>query len=167
VINIPEGTPTDMIIAYRQQGYDDDTIIQGLQQQGYSAQQVNDAVTQANQKKQAVASPVQGSMESQKDTEAVVESIVEEKWSDFQNQMKSFIEWKEKADSQLVRMEQELGLLKQNFETLHEGILGKISEYDNNLKNVGSSVKAMDQVFKKVLPSLTDSVNKLSRIANK
>ncbi len=56
--------------------------------------------------------------------------------------------------------------LKENFDKLHQGILGKISEYDGNLKEVGSSVKAMDQVFKEVLPSLTESVNKLGRIAN-
>lgn len=164
--NIPAGTPTDLVIGYREQGYDDDTIMQGLQQQGYSPQQINDAFNQANQKNQAVAGPVTG-MERQEDTEAIVESLIEEKWTELQSKLNNLNEWKEKVDTQLIRFEQEITLLKENFDKLHEGILGKISEYDANLKDVGSSVKAMDEVFKRVLPSLTDSVNKLSRIANK
>jgi hypothetical protein len=167
-MKIPPGTPTDLVLAYREQGYDDETIMRGLQQQGYSSQQVNDAFNQANQKKQAVAGPVEGMEKYSSDnTEAIVESLVEEKWAEFQDKLKFINEWKERVDSQLMRFDQEIKLLKENFDKLHEGILGKISEYDTNLKDVGSSVKAMDEVFKRVIPSLTDSVGKLNRMANK
>jgi len=174
VVNIPEDTPTDAVIQYRQQGYDTETIKQGLIQQGYSEQQVLDAFNQADMKPQAIASPVQGmappqqygSANSSEDTEAIVESLIEEKWQDLQQQLKQITEWKERIDSQVIKLTQEMGLLKENFDKLHEGVLGKISEYDNNLKDVGSSVKAMDEVFKKVLPTMTESVNKLSKLAN-
>ena len=46
-------------------------------------------------------------------------------------------------------------------------MLGKITEYDDNLTNVGTEIKAMGKVFSKVLPSLTDSVNKLQRYSGK
>jgi len=70
------------------------------------------------------------------------------------------------VDSQLHKLTETMTSIQDNFNNLHQGILGKIGEYDSNLKEVGSSVKAMDQVFKNILPSLTDSVNKLSRISN-
>ena len=41
-----------------------------------------------------------------------------------------------------------------------------ISEYDENLINVGTEIKTMEKVFSKVLPSLTDSVNKLQRFSD-
>lgn len=69
-------------------------------------------------------------------------------------------------DASVNQMQLEVGALKENMDKLHEGVLGKIREYDTNLQDVGSSIKAMDQVFKKVLPTLTESVNKLSRVAN-
>ena len=171
MINIPEDTPTDAVIQYKQQGYDDETIKQGLSQQGYGPQQVLDAFNQADMKGQAIAAPVQGMQPApqqyEENTEAVVESLIEEKWQDLQTQLKAITEWKERIDSQVIKITQEMGLLKENFDKLHEGVLGKISDYDATLKDVGSSVKAMDEVFKKVIPTMTESVNKLSRLANK
>ena len=42
--------------------------------------------------------------------------------------------------------------------------MGKISEYDQNIIDVGTEMKAMEKVFQKVLPSLTENVNKLERM---
>ena len=43
-------------------------------------------------------------------------------------------------------------------------MMGKISSYDQNLVDVGTEIKAMEKVFQKVLPNLTESVNKLDRM---
>lgn len=101
------------------------------------------------------------------DTEAIVESAVEEKWKDLESSLKPLLDWKEKADMRITKVEQEILILKENFDKLHEGVLGKISEYDTNLEDVGSSIKAMDKVMKEVLPELNESVNRLSRISKK
>jgi hypothetical protein len=55
--------------------------------------------------------------------------------------------------------------LKKNFDSWHGSILGKVSEYDHNIVNLGVEIKAMEKVFQKILPTLTDSVNELSRIS--
>lgn len=167
---MPEGTPTDTVIQYRQQGYPDDSIIQALQQQGYTSQQVFDAMGQADQKGSQTAAP-QGMEQNYSDsgsglnTEEIVESVVQEKWKEFSEKMRAMNEWRDKTETRLVNLEQMMSLLKENFDKLHEGVLGKIGEYDTNLKDVGSSIQAMDQVFKKVLPTLTESVNKLERLS--
>lgn len=172
VITIPEGTPTDAVIQYRKQGYDDDTIIQGLQQQGYASQQIFDALNQADQKPssqgqlQDTNSDPGFNQASRGDTESIVESLVEEKWSEVKKTISDLQTWRQKSESAITKLQHEIESLKENMDKLHEGVLGKISEYDTNLQDVGSSIKAMDQVFKKVLPSLTESVNKLSRISN-
>ena len=166
MIEIPENTPTDMIVQYRQQGYDDDSIIKSLQQQGFDSQQIFDAFNQADLKSQAIASPVQG-MEEQSsggNNEQMIEAMITEKWKEFQAKIDSLTEWKEEFESKVLKVEDEIRHIKENYDRLHQGVLGKISEYDSNLKDVGSSVKAMDQVFKQVLPSLTENVNRLSRM---
>ena len=42
--------------------------------------------------------------------------------------------------------------------------MSKISAYDQNIVDVGTEIKAMEKVFQKVLPNLTENVNKLDRI---
>jgi len=104
---------------------------------------------------------------SRNDTEAIAESVVEEKWKELEAKLKPLLEWKENADIRITKTEQEIIVLKETFDKLHEGVLGKISEYDTNLQDVGSSIKAMDKVMKEVLPELNDSVSRLSRISKK
>ncbi|MDO8481168.1 MAG: hypothetical protein Q7S65_05150 [Nanoarchaeota archaeon] len=99
--------------------------------------------------------------------EEVAEAIIDEKWNELMKDMNKVIEWKERSDTELKRLAQEIVNLKERFEGLHKGILGKISEYDTNLKSVGSEIKAMEMTFQKILPTFTDNVNKLERYTNK
>jgi len=166
VIKIPENTPTDLILQYRQQGYDDDSIIKALQQQGYDSQQIFDGFNQADLKPNSIATPVRGMNTAQEDkTEEMIESIIEEKWKELREKLTAFENWKETISGQVSRLEEEMKHIKESYNNLHQGVLGKISEYDSNLKEVGSSVKAMDKVFKNILPTLTNSVNRLARMS--
>ncbi|MFH1133361.1 MAG: hypothetical protein V1735_02645 [Nanoarchaeota archaeon] len=67
-------------------------------------------------------------------------------------------------DEKMGQIEQRFADVERNFDMLHQGVLGKIGEYDQNLVNLGSDIKAMEQVFQKILPSLTENVQELSRI---
>ena len=96
--------------------------------------------------------------------EEIAESIVEEKWEEFNKELGKINEWKDKSESRLVKAEQELEDLKEDVENLHKAIVAKIGEYDKNLLDVGTEIKAMEKVFQKVLPELTGSVSELSRI---
>lgn len=96
--------------------------------------------------------------------EEVAEAIIEEKWSDLVKNVNKIVAWKEKADEKMVKMEHDFASLKEQFEALHQGILSKISEYDSGLTNIGTEIKALEKVFQKILPTLTENVNELSRI---
>lgn len=98
--------------------------------------------------------------------EEIAEAIVEEKWRDKKREIDRIIEWKDEVTTRLAQLQQQIDDLKSSFDSLHKGMLGKISEYDENLTNVGTEIKAMEKVFSKVLPSLTDSVNKLQRMSD-
>ena len=54
--------------------------------------------------------------------------------------------------------------MKSDLDNLHKAIVSKIGEYDKNLLDVGTEIKAMEKVFQKVLPELTSSVQELGRI---
>ena len=98
-------------------------------------------------------------------TEEIAEAIIEEKWNELLKDFNKMAEFNARTDTRLTKIEQDIKNLMDNFDTLHKGILGKISEYDQNLVNVGTEIKAMEKVFEKILPTFTDNVQKLSRLA--
>ena len=95
----------------------------------------------------------------------VTEAIIDEKWEEFAGDIKRVIEWKEKSEDRIAKLEQQLIDIRLSIDSLTKSIMAKVSAYDQNIVDVGTEVKAMEKVFQKVLPSLTESVNKLDRMA--
>ena len=72
--------------------------------------------------------------------------------------------WKEKIDGELKKLTEGFKNLREQFNELHKGVLGKISEYDEHIRDVGSELKAVEKVFKDVIPEFTQNVSELSRV---
>lgn len=96
--------------------------------------------------------------------EEIAEAIIDEKWEELIKNLNKISEWRDKTDATIAKLEQQFKDLKDNFDNLHKAIIGKIGEYDQNIINVGTEIKAMEKVFQKILPVFTENVNELSRI---
>ncbi|MCK4589782.1 MAG: hypothetical protein KAT77_05020 [Nanoarchaeota archaeon] len=94
----------------------------------------------------------------------IAEAIINEKWEELIEEVKGIGEWKDKVEANIKKMSSDLEHLKGEFSELHKGVLGKISEYDEHIRDVGSELKAIERVFKDVIPSFTENVSELSRI---
>ncbi len=167
---LPE-LPTGQVNSMRQQGYSDDQIVQELQRQGYTYQQVYDAINQltvaTREEPYAPQQRYEAPEQKTESFEEIAESIVEEKWHELTRDLGKMNEWKELINSRLDKVEQNLVDLKSDVENLHKAVVAKIGDYDKNLLDVGTEIKAMEKVFQKVLPTLTDNINELSRITKK
>ena len=97
--------------------------------------------------------------------EEIAEAIIDEKWEEMLENLKKIAEWKATTETRLSAMEQEIKDLKEAYKDLHSGVLGKVKEYDKNITDVGTEIKAMSKVFEKITPVLSQNVNDLSRIA--
>jgi len=185
------GNPIDQVVVLRQRGMGNDQIIQELERQGYNSSQIFDALNQASlmgpnpgidqsqnfpqqdfsqeqfmPSQQPIGQDQQLQPQIDKDQiEEVAEAIIDEKWKEFEEDLKVIIDWKEKTESKMNRLEQELADLAATINSLNKSMMGKISEYDKNISSVGTEIKAMEKVFEKVLPSLTENVNKLERMS--
>ena len=179
-------SPVEQVRSLKDQGWPDDQIIATLQGKGYDPVSINDAIAQAEAGPAAGPLPEVPGMppptpdmppgiptsierplhkkDSSENFEEIAESVVEEKWGEFNKELAKVNEWKDKADARVTKTEQELQDLKDDVENLHKAIVAKIGEYDKNLLDVGTEIKAMEKVFQKVLPELTGSVSELSRI---
>ena len=185
------GNPIDQVMVMRQRGMGNDQIIQELERQGYNSSQIFDALNQASlmgpnpgidqsqnfpqqdfsqeqfmQPQQPMEQNQQPQPQIDKDQiEEVAEAIIDEKWKEFEDDLKVIIEWKDKTESKMNKFEQEIADLAATINGLNKSMMGKISEYDRNISSVGTEIKAMEKVFEKVLPSLTENVNKLERMS--
>ena len=153
-----------LVMQMKQQGYSNDQIMQYMQQQGIDSSEVLNLLNQMEPPRPPPAMMAQGGNER---IEEVAEAIINEKCNEVVKDMNKIAEWKEQAENRLSRMEQDLKNLRENFQTLHQGILGKVQQYDQNIQNVGAEIKAMEKVFQQILPKFTENVNKLARIADK
>jgi hypothetical protein len=176
-----------LVMNMKQQGMSNNQVIQELQRQGYNSQQIFDAINMAEptnmpagpiegfpqqqevmQQQEPMQMPQQSSPrlgdDSRERIEEMAEAIIDEKWEELVKSINKIIEWKGKIEGNIGRVEQEIRDLKDNFNQLHSSIIGKINEYDQNIVNVGTEVKAMSQVFEKVLPTFTENVSELRRI---
>ena len=104
---------------------------------------------------------------SSSSNEEIIEAIIDEKWNELVRDINKVIEWKQKADSKLTAMEQQMNGLKDQFDKLHQAIIGKIGEYDKHMLDVGAELQAMEKVFSKVLPTFIENVNELNRITDR
>jgi len=183
--------PKNQVLQLRNQGMNNNQIIQELQNKGFNSQQIFDAMSAADASgyaDPAIAQPEmgppamgQGQMppamgvpeqmpaissqpESRERIEEMAEAIIDEKWEELVKSINKIIEWKEKVEGDITKIQQEAKDLKENYNQLQSSIIGKINEYDRNIINVGTEVKAMEKVFKDILPKFTENINELGRI---
>lgn len=99
--------------------------------------------------------------------EELAEVIIDEKWEELIKSLNKIVEWKDSTEVRIGRIEQQFKDIKSDFDSLHKAIIGKVGEYDQNILNVGTEIKAMEKVLQKVLPAFTENIAELSRITKK
>jgi hypothetical protein len=174
--------PVEHVVSMRQQGFSNNQITTYLQREGFSPDLIFEAMNQANIKAGVestspmqqspppvnYAAPQMQSSGSDFDVsriEEITEAIIDEKWNELVKNINKIIDWKDKVEGRVDAIEQEIKDMKGNFNSLHDAILGKIGEYDQNMNNLGADIKAMEKVFQKILPTLSENINELSRIS--
>ncbi len=208
---VSPGTPTSQVLDLRKQKLSDNQIIQNLQRDGFTSEQIFNAMSQADMKggientqpnipsdlppplpeTPAMPSmeqpplppnpnpqPIQPQMQqpempqpkanmSADRVEEIVESIIDEKWDELVTSVNKIIEWKNSMDSKISNIEEKADLIQEKFDKLHNSLINKVDEYDKNMDNVGAELKAMNQVFQKILPTFTENVQTLTRVTEK
>ncbi len=177
----PNDLPVDQVRALKARGFDNNQIVLALQRNGYSSTQIFDALNQADlvpatpsvssqppplapQQPALQQAPSSDDDNADEQIEEMIESVVEEKWGAAQKELAKMNEWKSDVDSRISKLEQRIDSMKDDFDKLHQAIIGKIGDYDKNILAVGAEIKAMEKVFSKVLPMFTENVAELNRI---
>ena len=179
--------PVQQILQLRQQGLTDELIEEELRNDGMNQQQINGAMQSANMPAMPGGMPEMSqepmfnrgsmsggpSMGAQPNSdegniyeriEAITESMIDEKWDSLIGEVKKIVEWKEKIEEKQTKMMNDLTKLKEDFKILHQGVLGRLENYDSRMSDVGTELKAVGKVFKDVIPEFVENVKELKSI---
>ena len=187
---LPASSPFDDAMQMKQQGFSNGQIAQALQSKGFAPQQISDAISQAAlqgfpqqqfapqpgygqqpvqqfPQQQVFQQPAQQEGYSMADEriEEIAEAIIDEKWQELVKDVKKVIEWKSTMESRLEQIDQQVKDIRGSMDNLQKALFGKISDYDRSITNVGTELKAMEKVFQQILPTMTESINRLDRIS--
>lgn len=188
-----QGSVVQQVLQMRQQGTSDNQIVQALQRQGVATQEIFDALSQADLTAITAAEeapapqdvsqageypPAPGGSDipegygyspdaapADERIQQVAEAIINEKWEELAGEVQKVVAWKEEVETELQKLQDALAALKEEFRQLHQGVLGKVGEYDERMRDVSADLKAVQKVFKDVIPSFTENVAELSRVA--
>ena len=94
----------------------------------------------------------------------LIEAVVNEKWDDLMGNLGNLTLWKERVDTNITAVKQELVRLSDRFENLQNSIVGRVKIYDDTLSNIHDEMKALEKVFEKILEPLVMNIKELERI---
>lgn len=95
-----------------------------------------------------------------------VEKLIEEKWDSMIENVNKILKWKDTTENQINLLKDDILNISEGFSRLESKLINKISNYDKNILDVNSEIKALEKVFQKITPTLINNVNELSRIAD-
>jgi hypothetical protein len=105
-----------------------------------------------------------GGKESMEIIEELTESIVKEKWDELMKDVGNIALWKDKMQTDIRSLKQELLRVEQRFENLQKGVVGKIGEYGKGMVEVTSEIKALEKVMQKITEPLAENIKELNKI---
>ena len=168
----------------RDQGLADSLINDELTRKGYPEENVSQAMSALDD--MPVPTPEGGSSMQEMDfsppprsvsgsndgniyerIEEMAESLIDEKWDELISEVKKIVEWKQKIEEKQASMLSDLRKLKEDFAILHQGVLGKLDDYDSRMRDVGTELNAVGKVFKDVIPEFVENVKELKHITEK
>ena len=178
------------VLKLRQEGLSDNLINEELARKGANPQQIQGAINQADMPpppggeampmmeeknfpgpgptsnpemhSARASAPMDGNIYER--IEEITEGMIDEKWDELIGEVKKIIDWKEKIETKQVQMINDLEKLKEDFKTLHHGVLGKLEDYDHKMQDVGTELKDVGKVFKDVIPEFVENVKELRDI---
>jgi hypothetical protein len=176
------------VLELRQQGLSDNLIVEELSRRGNNPQTIQSAISQADTppppdgsfpgmptQPQGMSSmnmpPAQPSRPPASDEgniyeriEEITEGMIDEKWDELIGEVKRIVDWKEKIEAKQTQIISDISKMKEDFKVLHQGVLGKLEDYDTRMQDVGVELKAVGKVFKDVIPEFVENVKELRDI---
>jgi hypothetical protein len=121
-------------------------------------------VSQTTQQYSQAYQPLPQQQMNYEEMQAVVEQIIEEKWKEMVKNIGDISIFKARVADDIEAVKQEVLRTQKRLEDLQVAVLGKVKDYNESVTNIGSDMKALEQVLSKIIEPLTQNVKDLNKI---
>ncbi len=109
----------------------------------------------------------QFSRDSHEEIEEIAEAIIDEKWQKVFEDIGDLASWKERVQREISSIKQEVLRQEGRYDHLQQAVIGKIHDYDKNIADVGTEMKALEKLLQNIIKPLTQNVRELTKITEK
>lgn len=99
--------------------------------------------------------------------EEIAEEIVSEKFSEIRDKISGILDFRENVETRINNLNDRLKRIEASIDNLQAALLGKVQEYSQDIKSLGSEMHALEGAFGKILNPLVDNVKELGKITEK
>jgi len=147
--------------------YDDEVPSPGEMQSSIMAAPEEEYTSADVQAPESTPMPSQPQIDINERIHEISEAIVNEKWEEFLGKVGDLPIWKERVNSNITAIKQEIIRMGERFDNLEKAILGKVGDYGKGIEDIHTEMKALEKVFEKILDPLVSNVKELERITAK
>jgi chromosome segregation ATPase len=99
--------------------------------------------------------------------EEIAEEIVSEKFAEIRDKISGILDFRENIETRINNLNDRLKRIESSIDNLQAALLGKVQEYSQDIKSLGSEMHALEGAFGKILNPLVDNVKELGRLTEK
>jgi len=188
-------SPLELAVELQNKGLNEERITSELATQGFSKEQISQAITQSNVKTQieeipepppapeappeikyeepAVEQPQPtGQFQPYTSTtsqqiEQIAEEIIQEKWERFVETFGELPIWKEKIETDVLSIKQEIVRTQDRLNGIERALASKVQEYSESITDLTAEMKALSKLLNQILQPLTSNIKELQRLTEK
>lgn len=99
--------------------------------------------------------------------EEIAEEIVSEKFSEIRDKISGILDLRENMETKINNLNDRLKRIESTIDGMQTALLGKVQEYSQDIRSLGSEMRAVEGAFGKILNPLVDNVKELGKITEK
>lgn len=186
-------SPLELAVELQNKGLGEERIASELATQGFSKEQISQAITQANVKTQVeeipeppapeapttiqeapqqIPEPQVGQFQTYTSTtsqqiEQIAEEIIQEKWERFVETFGDLPIWKEKIETDVLSIKQEIVRTQDRLNGIERALASKVQEYSESITDLTAEMKALSKLLNQILQPLTSNIKELQRLTEK
>ncbi|MFA5176295.1 MAG: hypothetical protein WC413_03510 [Candidatus Nanoarchaeia archaeon] len=100
----------------------------------------------------------------QEQIEEITEAVVNEKWEELMTNVGNIAIWREKINTDVRSIKQEIIRIEERFGSLQNAVIGKVEDYHQTMTNVGAEMKALEKVLERIMQPLATNIRELNKI---
>jgi len=99
--------------------------------------------------------------------EEVVEGIVSDKWSEFEERLGMFEKRDVQLQGQIEDLRKKVSLVEKSLQEREGTYVGKLDEFGDSMDNIEGRIGSIEKIFKEFIPGITQNIRTMSELVEK